>query len=184
MFPSAVIAPPPLAGGPPSVLGPMMFEIDANGLLSLDFLNTIPETDREGIKMDYGKMTLGCAQVNESNEIVDYQPVVEIDSTMYDQTAYEQRAGMIDIEVSPEQIAQLQDATKVIVLQLRTPSDELAYGLLSKFLTAHTDQRGFYLDAAETKPIRLQVRHRGATPPSGTRVGFRPIHVARDAQCG
>ena len=164
--PASSAAPQPLefAGhelkttAPPSpVLGPAAVNVDySSSLISLDFSGAVPENGTPGswpsdlTKADCGPLTLGVLTTNPP-----FTPIAVIDYAQYQQSAYEAKAGIIDIPFPNSGAGSLlQNNPIAIQMQGQTALQEQTY-------TAETDTRGIYLDQNETAKFDVTVCQQG-----------------------
>lgn len=167
------VAPPPVlitgheskratiaTAGNPVPLGPAAVNVDYNrSLISLDFSGVIPELGVPGSwpsilkKADFGPLTLGVVANNQ------FTPIVGINYVQYQQSAYEAKAGIIDIPFPNAGTGPLlQSGTIAIMVQ-----GQMA--LLEQPYTAETDTRGIYLDENEQAEFNVTVCQMGTPTP-------------------
>jgi len=150
--------------GGPVPLGPAAVNVDyGRSLISLDFSGVIPELGVPGTwpsdlkKADFGPLTLGVVANNQ------FTPIAAINYAQYQQSAYEAKAGIIDIPFPNSGTGPLlQSGTIAIAVQ-----GQMA--LLEQPLTAETDTRGIYLDENEQVEFNVTVCQKG-TPAQGINV--------------
>jgi hypothetical protein len=121
-------------------LGPAAVHIDYTAnLISLDFNAAVPELGVPGqwqsnlVKADFGPLAVGV--MTNGN----FTSIATIDYTQYQQSAYEAKAGIIDIPFPSGAADLLRSGALAIQAQGQTALLEQAY-------TAETDTRGIYLD--------------------------------------
>ena len=149
------------SSGDPVPLGPAAVNIDYNAyLISLDFSGVIPELGVPGswpsdlTKADFGPLTLGVVTNGQ------FTPITAINYDEYQQSAYEARAGIIDIPFPDYGTGNLlQSGALAIQVQGQT-------ALLEQPLTAETDTRGIYLDENEQTTFDVTVCQTGAPTPA------------------
>ncbi|MGH3937451.1 MAG: hypothetical protein ACRDTG_02280 [Pseudonocardiaceae bacterium] len=135
---------------PDGLLGPAAAEFHpTDGILSLDFSNTIPEQDANLEKVDLGPIVVSVAQGGVSTEIGRIEP------TDYHRAAYEATAGIVDVDVS---------APPDGVLSLRVDTAGGSSLLTERELSAFCDDCNVYLDQDEVRTLTIQARERGAAP--------------------
>ena len=147
--------------GDPVQLGPAAVNVDYNAsLISIDFSSAMPELGVPGswpadlTKANFGPLTFGVV-TNGS-----FTAIATIDYDQYQRSAYEKRAGIIDIPFPNSGTAQLlQSGTLAIQVQGQT-------ALLEQIYTAETDTRGIYLDEDEQLEFEVTVCQNGV-PVSG-----------------
>jgi len=147
---------------PSTMLGPAVINVDYNAqLISLDLNSTMPENGTPGewpsdlTKTDFGPLSFGVL-----NNAGDFTQVVEIDYSQYAQTAYEARAGIIDIlfpDSGTEKL--LQSGSLAIQVHGQTALAEQTY-------TAQTDSRGIYVDQNGQAEFDITVNWMGAASPN------------------
>ena len=147
--------------GDPVPLGPAAVNVDYNNsLISLDLSGVIPELGVPGswpsdlTKADFGPITLGVVANGKFN------PIHAINYNQYQRSAYEAKAGIIDIPFPNSGTGPLLKSG-MIALQVQC---QLA--LLEQPYTAETDTRGIYLDENEQSEFNVTVCQRG-TPTAG-----------------
>lgn len=164
LFTSAPVAPPcnvPSAPAPVP-LAPAAAQVQLCGetnVLSLDFGSALPEVAQPGTtasdltKVDFGPLTVG---VQSGNTIT---PIGTIDYSAYNKAAYETSAGIIDLEITAAQAAQLQSGTLVV----QTGSGTSAVTALAENVySAQTDDRGIYLDQTGAQEFTITVQQQGS----------------------
>ena len=94
-----------------------------------------------------------------------FTAIGELKYSQYDQTAYRQSAGIVDVPFSP------QDADKIRtgLLAVRVAADPGKTALAEQALTAQTDQRGLYIEEKEEVACRILLRQHGV-PVRGAKV--------------
>jgi hypothetical protein len=144
----------PTSGSP---LGPAAAELDAAaGLLSLDFSNTFPESDRDAHKTDLGPVRV------EATDVTGTQVVAELPFPGYDREAYRASAGIVDVDLTaqPDLVGRITEGR----LSLRTEAPGPA--LAEAGLTAWCEHGNVYLDEGDDVTLTIQVRSHGRIPPS------------------
>lgn len=145
-------APPPAP-----VLGPAAINVDyPSSLISLDFSGAVPEVGPAGswpsnlTKADCGPLTLGVQPPGGT-----FTPIATINYAQYQQSAYEAKAGIIDIPFPNAGTGSLlQNNPIAIQMQGQTALAEQLY-------TAETDTRGIYLDQNENGRFDVTVCKQG-----------------------
>ena len=141
-----------------------MAEINTSaGIVSLDFMNAIPEWQSSGTKFDYGTINVGVQMPDNSFNLIG-----SISSSDYNQAAYEANGGIVDVSFAPGVTAANVSqwaAEGLLALQIQN-----AIASLEVPLTVQTDDRGVYLDECNSATITLQVLYKGSPAPLGTQV--------------
>jgi hypothetical protein len=157
------------ATAPPTLLGPLVAEVDYNAkLISLDLSSTMPENGTPGIwpsdlsKTNFGPLSLGVVGSNGG-----FTWIANIDYTQYNQLPYEAKAGIIDIPFPNSGTASLLQSG-MIAIQVQQGKNALT-ALLEQNYTAQTDTRGIYLDEGEDTEFNVTVCAQGKLSP-GTNV--------------
>jgi len=148
----------------PTLLGPLVANVDYDAeLISLDLNSTIPEYGTPGewpsdlTKTNFGSLKLVAL---DAGAIVH---IAEISSGQYGQSAYEARAGIIDIPFPNSETGRLlQSGTLAFEVNGQVALSEQGY-------TAQTDCRGIYLDEGGQTTFDITVCQLGAPNP-GTNV--------------
>ncbi|MGR6964702.1 hypothetical protein ACU610_09615 [Geodermatophilus sp. URMC 61] len=152
------------AGGRPAAAGPAaaVFHPD-EGTLSLDLADTVPELDRDAEKADFGPLEV----VVETDDGA--VGIGRVEYSAYDRSAYEARAGVVDVDVSgrPDVAALLSRGRLSIRVDAPAGCTEL---LGERRLTASCDDCNVYLDQDELRTLAIRARECGE-PPS------RPLSV-------
>ncbi|MGK7926744.1 MAG: hypothetical protein AB4290_16140 [Spirulina sp.] len=168
-------------------LGPLLAELDeSRSTLSLDALFTIPAYTQEGAIADLGNLIIKAGETE----------IATLDYGQYNQAAYEEKAGIIDITgLTAAQISAIQSQPLQLWLD-RTSCKGLGDYLWSlvqesvkdvkrsvkaleeQNLTALSDDRSIYIEQDEPVTCTVQVRDRGRIPPAGMRlsVAQSPIY--------
>jgi len=144
----------------PVFLGAAVAEVDLDKrVLSLDLINTMPEHGAQGVKADFGALQLGVMNGSQ------FTPIGELQYAQYDQAAYQQSAGIVDIPFLPG------DADKIRTgqLTLRVAADPGKTAMAEQGLTAQTDQRGIYIEENEELACQILVRQNGV-PTKGAKI--------------
>ncbi|HEX3129996.1 MAG TPA: hypothetical protein VH394_21865 [Thermoanaerobaculia bacterium] len=153
---------------PPAALalGTIMAEVNASaGIVSLDFLNAIPEYTSSGTKFDYGSFDVGVQMPDNSFNLIG-----SFDSDQYDQSAYEANGGLVDVPfASGVTASDVKQWAAEGLLALRNQGNIVSLELP---LTVQTDDRGIYLDECRVGKMTLQVLYKGAPAPAGTQVAI------------
>jgi hypothetical protein len=147
------------------MLGVTFAEIDyTNGIISLDALNTFPESFWQGDKVDLGTVTL---------EVQDGQgpptTIATLAYTDYNQNSYETNGGIIDIKFDPGPngpAQKLKDGTLVVTAVAATSPPKVVKALVEKPWSANTDDRGIYLNEGESKTFDVSVFFKGKRAPN------------------
>lgn len=156
------------AAQPPAhlALGAIQAEVNAAaGIVSLDFLNAIPEYTSGGTKFDYGSFDLG-AQMPDGT----FNVIGSFGFDQYDQSAYEANGGIVDVPFAAGVTAQ--DASQWCADGLLALRNQGTVVSLETPLTVQTDERGVYVDECRVQTITLQVLYKGAPAPAGTKVAL------------
>ena len=150
-------------------LGPAAVNVDYNSsLISLDFSGVMPEGGPAGVwpsdltKVDFGQLTLGVVTPNGQ-----FNPISVINYNQYEKSAYEAKAGIIDIPFPNAGTGPLL-GSGTIALQVQG-QPQGAYALQEQTYTAETDTRGIYLDQNENGKFDVTVFKMG-TPTPGTKL--------------
>jgi hypothetical protein len=146
--------------------GPAVAELDENTkTLSFDFGSAFPEKDENLEKADIGDLVFVTEQGGTQTQII------KLPFAAYSKAAYEERAGIIDIDLSshadPAIIEKIQKGELAVnCVQNGQTVPALAE---SQFLVI-ADQRGLYLNEGETEQVRLRVLQSGELAPAGTKI--------------
>jgi hypothetical protein len=143
--------------GDPTPLGPVAVNVDYDAkLISLDLSGAMPELGVPGVwpsdlkKVNFGTLAVGV-MTNGS-----FTQIATVDYDHYQQSAYEARAGIIDIPFPDSNTSQLlQNNSIAIQVQGQT-------ALLEQGYTAETDTRGIYLDQNGQTEFQIMVCEQGA----------------------
>lgn len=135
------------------VLGPAAVNVDySSSLISLDFSGAVPENGPQGnwpsdlTKADCGPLVLGVQPPG-----APFSPIATINYNQYQQSAYEAKAGIIDIPFPSSGTGPLlQNNPIAIQMQGQIALQEQTY-------TAETDTRGIYLDQNENGKFDVTV---------------------------
>lgn len=146
--------------GDPTLLGPAAVNVDYKArLISLDLSGAMPELGVPGAwpsdlrKANFGTLAVGVMTNGK------FTRIATIDYGHYQQSAYEARAGIIDIPFPNSGTDKLlQNGSIAIQVQGQT-------ALLEQVYTAETDTRGIYLDQKGRDKFQITVCAKGA--PSG-----------------
>lgn len=134
-------------------VAPAVAEFDrTRGLLSIDLGNTIPERDRTLEKADHGTLTILAGDV----------PVATLRPEDYGRSAYETRAGIVDVDTGGRDIA-TEPLTVTSSADGTTLLQESEFNVVS-------DAKNIYLDEGDRWPVTWRVLHRGVQAPAGTMV--------------
>ncbi|MEV0440459.1 hypothetical protein AB0I84_27715 [Streptomyces spectabilis] len=130
----------------------------ANGavFVSLDLGNTVPESDSLGEKVNLGELRLVVRDESHAQHVIGDVPF-----DAYRASAYEETAGIVDIQV-PSDVVPLLDTGTLELHYL--PGGDAVPLLTESTVTAETDERSVYLDQGEPGSITVQVRERGGIP--------------------
>ena len=145
-------------------LKPAIAQLNAKGkTLSLDFLDTFPEIDQAAHKADFGRFKVQV--INPDQTVTDIATLYYKD---YNKQAYENRAGIIDIDLKDESLIEKIENGRLALsvgqgLQWVRALEEQPY-------TAISDRRGVYLEEDETKSCLIQVQYKGKSAPVGTKL--------------
>ena len=165
--PLAAAAPADVPAGQPPVplpLGAIQAEVSTDaGIVSLDFLNAIPEYTSAGTKFDYGSFDVG-AQMPDGT----FNVIGSFGFDQYDQSAYEGNGGIVDVPFAAEVTAQ--DVSGWCADGLLALRNQGTVVSLEAPLTVQTDDRGVYVDECRLQTITLQVLYKGEPAPAGTKV--------------
>ncbi len=141
-------------------LGVAFAEIDyAKGIISLDALNTFPETFWQGDKVDLGTVTLAA-----QNSQGGLTTIATLAYTDYDEKSYETNGGIIDIKFDPGPqgpAQKIKDGTLVVTAVTATSPPKVVNALVEKPWSANTDDRGIYLNQGESKTFDVSVFFKG-----------------------
>jgi hypothetical protein len=169
---AAAVATAPAAmapGQPPAPLafGVAMAEVNGGaGIVSLDFMNTIPEWTSAGAKFDYGTIGVGVQMPGGG-----YNAIGAFGSGDYDQAAYEANGGIVDVPFDDGVTADTIDGwlSQGGQMALQVGSTVAS---LEVTLTAQSDDRGVYVDQCRVHEVTVQVLSGGAPAPAGTQVAL------------
>jgi hypothetical protein len=147
--------------GNPVPLGPVAVNVDYGAsLISLDLSSTMPELGVPGAwpsdlrKANFGSLEFGVMQKGSFTQIA------AIDYDQYQRSAYEARAGIIDIPFPDTGTGQLlQNGRLAIQAQGQT-------ALIEQVFTAETDTRGIYLDENGQAEFQITVYRMGVPSPN------------------
>ena len=146
------------AGGRRAAAGPAAAVYHRElGVLSLDLSNTVPEVDRDAHKADFGPLEVA---VQTGDDVVG---IGRIEPSAYDRTAYEARAGVVDVDVSgPADVAALLGRGRLLV---RVDAPDGPTELLAEQpFAASCDDCNVYLDQDDQRMLAIRVRERGERP--------------------
>lgn len=129
--------------------------------LALDFSNTIPYSDRATDKFNLGTLTLTAS---DPPPAVAVAQVATIDYSHYDRAAFEATSGIIDVPLSPGQIALLANTNLAI-----SGGDGTSY-LQEDVLRAVPTAPNLYMDQGQNANLIVQVYQRGVPAGSGIAV--------------
>lgn len=167
--PTAITTAADVPAGQPAVplpLGAIQAEVNAAaGIVSLDFLNAIPEYTSGGTKFDYGDFELG-AQMPDGT----FNVIGSFGFDQYDRSAYEANGGIVDVPFASEVTAE--DVSQWCADGLLALRNQGTVVSLEAPLTVQTDDRGVYIDECRVQTITLQVLYKGAPAPAGTKVAL------------
>ncbi|MEP4076596.1 hypothetical protein [Haloferula sp.] len=158
--------PATVSNGKGFALGPCVAEADeARRRLTIDFCQVVPEVNFARNKADFG--TLKVVVDDGAGEVV----VGRLETTDYNQAAYERRAGIVELDLSqhPDSniFRRIADG-ELRILASSTGQDVTV--LREQGLTVQASVRDVYLDQGERKSIALTVLDRGQPAPVGTRI--------------
>lgn len=141
-------------------LGVAFAEIDyTKGIVSLDALNTFPESFWQGDKVDLGTVTL-AVQDGQGPPTT----IATLAYTDYNQPSYETNGGIIDIKFDPGPngpAQKLKNGTLVVTAVAATSPPTVVKALVEKPWSANTDDRGIYLNEGESKTFDVSVFFKG-----------------------
>ena len=166
---NSVLPANPQKNSSPVSLGPLVAEVDFNDqLISLDLNSTIPELAVPGTNnSDLAKVDIGDIVVGILDPAGIFTPLTPaINYTGYQRSAYEAKAGILDIPFDNSSAAAKSfslGASLAIQMQGITTLAEQNAGY-----SVQTDQRGIYIDESETKTFQLAVYYKGSKAPEGT----------------
>ena len=130
--------------------------------MSLDLIDTFPESDRAAHKADFGSVRV---QVINGEAVTD---IAILSYNDYNKEAYETQAGIVDITLGDESLVEKIE-TGQLVLSLR-PGFQCVRALEEQLYTAFSDDRGVYVEQDELQTCTVQVKYKGVLPPAGTRL--------------
>jgi len=135
-------------------LGPSNIELDEfNKLISIDLGATVPEIDANLDKVDIGNLLL---KVNNNDQLSE---VAEISNQEYHLSSYDERAGIIDIDLSNHPDVLIDKISQGILELVSKDSNTV---LLSETtLVAFVNKRDIYLDEDESQIAVCNVYNRG-----------------------
>ncbi|HSL82736.1 MAG TPA: hypothetical protein VLF66_08160 [Thermoanaerobaculia bacterium] len=152
---------------PPAVsFGNALAEVDLGaGVVSLDFGNTVPESDAAGGKFPFGPLAVGVETSGGG-----FYEIGSIGYDLYGTQGYLAKAGIVDVPFA--------DGVAAADVEARLGAGGARLAVRAKGTTvlrerplvAATDARGVYVDQCHTAELQVQVRYRGGPPPPGTRV--------------
>jgi hypothetical protein len=147
------------SGTAPLPVGPATAELHPDArVLSLDLSNTIPELDRNLEKADLGPITVSVTANGARSE------VGRIEASAYDRAAYEARAGIVDVDLSPTlDLASLFGRGR-LALEVQTPGGPAAL-LAERQLSASCEECNLYLDEGQSHTLVIRAHLRGTVPP-------------------
>ena len=147
------------SGTAPLPVGPATAELHPDArVLSLDLSNTIPELDRNLDKADLGPITVSVTADGARSE------VGRIEVSAYDRAAYEARAGIVDVDLSPTLDLTSLFGRGRLALEVQTPGGP-AVLLAERQLTASCDDCNLYLDEGQSHTLVIRAHLRGTVPP-------------------
>jgi hypothetical protein len=125
--------------------------------LSLDLADTVPELDRDAEKADFGPLEV---VVQTEDDVVG---IGRIEPSAYDRTAYEARAGVVDVDVAGyADVAALLGRGRLLV---RVDAPDGPTELLTEQpFAASCDDCNVYLDQDDQRMLAIRVRERGERP--------------------
>lgn len=154
----------------PATAGPAVCELDEETkTLSFDFGSTFPEKNQDGDKEDVGSLAVVVNNVVDQQVVV--TPVVTLDYAAYAKPSYDERAGIIDIDLSAHQDPSIVEKVRDGSLAVNCIRDGKSVPALteSEFLVI-ADQRGLYLNEGDKVQVRLHVLRSGRPAPAGTKM--------------
>jgi hypothetical protein len=125
-------------------------------VISLDMVNTVPETDEALNKVNIGALTLTL--ISSGSTGPERHDIADI---AYDRPAYERQAGLVDVPYAAA-LDPLIDAGRLALVQASTGAivlDEID-------ATVETDDRCVYLQVNDTTTIALRLHVKGAAAPN------------------
>ena len=140
--------------------------------LTLDFANSIPETDLNLKKQDYGDLTAVAVATDGKNR---HPTLGTFGYDAYGKEAYEASAGIVTLKVDPAAAQKAQTAD----IQLRQKDGTVL--LAETALRAVPMTPNIYLDAGETTTLSVQVLDRGRPAAAGIDVTLVCPNTAADA---
>lgn len=157
---------------PPPTWGPAFGQLDAaRGIVSLDFVNTVPDCDLNGTKYNYGTIEVGVCMPAGTDACGTFHRIGSIPYDQYDAVAYARQSGIVDVPLQGVSASEVAGWLETGRLALRADQGGTpTVASLERQLTAQTDQRGIYLDECHTATFTVQVRRGNGAPPEGTRV--------------
>ncbi len=142
----------PTRGSP---LGPAAAELDETaGVLSLDFSQTFPETDRDATKADLGAVRI------EATDATGTDVVADLPLSRYDRAAYRASAGIVDVDLTGRRDL----VGRITRGRLSLGTEALGPALDEAGLTAWCEDCNVYLDEGDDATLIIQVRDRGRIP--------------------
>ena len=146
------------AGGLQAAAGPAaaVFHPDLQ-TLSLDLADTVPELDRDVEKADFGPLEVA---VQTDDDVVG---IGQIEPSAYDRSAYEARAGVVDMDVSGHaDVAALLSRGRLLI-RVDAPTGRTVL-LDERRLTSSCDDCNVYLDQDEPRTLVIRARECGERP--------------------
>lgn len=146
--------------------GPAVFELDeGTKTLSLDFGSAFPETDESLEKADLGELQVVANYGGGPTQ------VAALPFASYSKASYDERAGIIDIDLSSHADPSIVEKIQKGQLALNfIRKDKTVPALAESEFSVIADRRGVYLNEGETENVRLSVLQYGAPAPAGTRL--------------
>lgn len=148
----------------PITLGVLAAQLNGN-VLSLDASNTFPfqmaNADSPppipvAERFDNGSFDIGVVSAG------NFHKMAQIDYAQYNQAAFDQRSGLIDLPLTAEQAALFDQGP----LQVRkTGADEVF--LKQQEWTAEVVESGSFVDVGETRTLSIMVQNNGHAAPAG-----------------
>lgn len=138
----------------PMTFGPATIGIDqARGKAVLDLITMVPEVSSTGAKVPAGAATLLAFPDGAGAP-------VSLGQFPYDQATYETGGGLVEMSLTPQQVAAANSGTLAIRFGISGSSTLLRESVLA----VDTDDRNIYLEQDASRQITVRVKKRGASP--------------------
>jgi hypothetical protein len=159
LIPTASLPVPEGAWPGPAVaeLDPTSPGADGKRYVTVDLTTTVPAVDSTGAKLDVGTLELNLV----TDQTV--QRLGSIIPTKYDQQAFQESAGIVDVELDPGVTDQAM-AGGMLQLTCQTPKNERMVLLQERTITVQTEHRSVYIEQGQAQQITVEVRERGVIP--------------------